>query len=216
MNMCSANGFSASTEYTLTPPPAPAQLKKLAGGGDQNWIGWKYPWHPLSPLKAATHFRFFFPIEGAPHPSITDIWLTPIGASETFTTNMLGSVADTWHRMVENYRTDAEWSTKNLVTRAMRAGQESSTATDRGHKAVPYGYPTLSMSLDIKKHLPAPGVKWLFIRAQAKEIKNGRMDAEVTILDEFHELVALSHQVSFIVDTTTGGENRQKSENCRL
>ena len=72
------------------------------------------------------------------------------------------------------------------------------------------------MSLDIKKLLPDPGGKWLFVRAQVRKIGNGRMDAEVTILDEFHELVALSHQVSFIIDTSTGDEKRPESENCRL
>lgn len=56
------------------------------------------------------------------------------------------------------------------------------------------------MSLEIKKVLPPEGVQWLFLRARAKEIKNGRMDAEIAILDEGFELVALSHQVSFIVD----------------
>lgn len=43
-------------------------------------------------------------------------------------------------------------------------------------------------------------LKWLFVRAQAKEIKDGRMDAELTILDESLNLGALSRQVDFIVD----------------
>ena len=72
------------------------------------------------------------------------------------------------------------------------------------------------MSLDTKDLLPVPGVKWLSVRAQAKEIGNRRMDAEVTILDETHELVALSQQVSFIIDTSIENEKRPISENCRL
>lgn len=55
------------------------------------------------------------------------------------------------------------------------------------------------MSMDIKKTLPSEGVQWLFLRAQVKTVRNGRMDAEVIILDEEFELVAVSHQVTFIV-----------------
>ena len=56
------------------------------------------------------------------------------------------------------------------------------------------------MGLEIKKSLPEDGVRWLFIRAQAKQIQGGRMDVEVLILDEGMDLVALSNHVCFIVD----------------
>lgn len=77
---------------------------------------------------------------------------------------------------------------------------QGSPSEDVSQQIPKYRYPTLSLSLEVKKVLPPEGVKWLFMRARAKEIKNGRMDAEITILDEAFELVALSHQVSFIVD----------------
>jgi hypothetical protein len=38
--------------------------------------------------------------------------------------------------------------------------------------------------------------KWLFMKVRAHEIKNGRFDTEVTIVDEGGELVALSRHVS--------------------
>lgn len=60
------------------------------------------------------------------------------------------------------------------------------------------------MTLEIKKLLPPQGVKWLFVRAQAKEVRNGRMDTEVTILDEKLKLVALSHHVCFIIENAHG------------
>ena len=129
---------------------------------------------------------------------------------------MLGSVADIWCRMVGTYHPGGNFSAKTLVARAMQAKQDSNTATDHGRIPMPYGYPTLSMSLEIKQILPPSGVKWLFVRAQAKEIKNGRMDAEVTILNEGHELAALSHQVSFIVDTTKAVGESAKAKNGRL
>lgn len=50
-------------------------------------------------------------------------------------------------------------------------------------------------NIEFKKLLPPQGVDWLFVRARAKQIKDGRMDVEVTILDEESELVALSNHV---------------------
>lgn len=55
------------------------------------------------------------------------------------------------------------------------------------------------LNLEIKKALPAEGMEWLFSRVGSKEIRNGRMDLEVTILDESGEIVALSTHVALIV-----------------
>ena len=41
------------------------------------------------------------------------------------------------------------------------------------------------------------------------------MDAEATILDENRELVALSHQVNFIIETIDSDEGRVLPEKCR-
>ena len=54
------------------------------------------------------------------------------------------------------------------------------------------------MGLEIKKLLPAEGVRWLFVRARAEQIRKGRMDVEVVILDEGMDLVALSQHVCFV------------------
>jgi hypothetical protein len=64
-------------------------------------------------------------------------------------------------------------------------------------KPARFWYPTLLLNLDVKKVLPEEGVEWLFVRVEAKQIKNGRMDLEVVIMDEAGELVALSHHVAF-------------------
>lgn len=118
-----------------------------------------------------------------------------------FKTEMLGFIADQWHRMPENYRSRAPWGTKDVASRALRLWEgTSSSENDGGANNGFYAYPTLSMSLEVKKLLPSEGVKWLFVRARAKQIKNGRFDAEVTIHNENLELVAVSHQVSSVID----------------
>jgi hypothetical protein len=76
----------------------------------------------------------------------------------------------------------------------------SSSDTQAGlAKPVRYWYPTLVMNLDIKKVLPERGVDWLFGRVRAKQIKNGRMDLEVIIMDEGGDIVAISNHVCLVL-----------------
>lgn len=63
-------------------------------------------------------------------------------------------------------------------------------------------YPTLSLSLEIKKLPPPGGWKWLFVRIEAGVIKNGRFDINVTICNEDKEIVAISRHVAVILDAT--------------
>ncbi|RKU47095.1 hypothetical protein DL546_002879 [Coniochaeta pulveracea] len=63
-----------------------------------------------------------------------------------------------------------------------------------------FWYPTVALNLEVKKPLPEEGVEWLFLRVTAKQIRNGRLDLEVIVLDEKGELVALSTHVNLIVD----------------
>ena len=72
------------------------------------------------------------------------------------------------------------------------------------------------MGLEVKKLLPLEGVKWLFVRAQAKQIKNDCIDAELTILDEILELVALSHHVNLIIDFAQDIWRSQESKKGKL
>jgi hypothetical protein len=67
---------------------------------------------------------------------------------------------------------------------------------------------TLSMSTEIKKKLPKDGVRWLYLRTEAKKLEGSRMDLEVLLLDETMDLVAISHQVAWIV---TGVEKTQRA-----
>jgi hypothetical protein len=53
------------------------------------------------------------------------------------------------------------------------------------------------MATEIKKD--PKHSKWLFMRMRAHEIKNGRFDTEVTVVDESGDLVCLSRHVSLIL-----------------
>jgi len=160
-------------------------------------VGFTVPWHPQSFLKPITHFQFFSPIQATPK-NITAVWMRFKNPEERFITEILGSVADHWHRMPENYRPGSVWNNVELPANALRAAAEGSQV--KGYSTA-HSYPTLSLHLEIKKLLPPQGTEWLFLRARSTEIKNGRFDAETTILDEKLELVALSHQVCFVLDS---------------
>lgn len=88
---------------------------------------------------------------------------------------------------------------------------EPDIKNDQGndHQAIVQGlwYPTLMLNLEIKKALPPTGAEWLFVRMRARQIRNGRMDLQVTILDEAGELVALSSHVAMVLSAArnTGG-----------
>ena len=204
--MHAKHGVSYHTDYQLNPSAIAGAAQDLGSGLASKWIEWIFPYCPKSLLKPYTHFRFYIPINGPPHPSLTDVWVAPESMDDVFTTESLGFIADIWPRMVENYCPESEWSTNSLVSRALREIQNSSIDTDFGLGRHPqaFWYPTLSLTLEIKKLLPPEGVKQLFVRAQAKEIKNGRMDVEVMILDQASELVALSHHVCLLIKNAGG------------
>lgn len=138
-----------------------------------------------------------------------DEWLTPTDPEERFTNNSLGFVADSWPQMCENYRADSPHSSEGTVKRAA-AALRGESGEKRGWMS-PFWYPTLLMNIEMKKALPAEGVKWLFVRARAKQIQDGRMDVEVVIMDERMELVALSSHVCFIVDAVGMKTGERKS-----
>ncbi|KAL9000489.1 MAG: hypothetical protein Q9169_000782 [Polycauliona sp. 2 TL-2023] len=194
-NLDLERGVSYPTPSPLDPSPPPADLAKLADQSDPNWTGYSVPWHPNSFLKAITHLQYFSPVKSFTAPNISDTWIRFATLGQRFTTEMLGSVADHWLRMIENYVPDSVWRKQKVpewVAQAHKKGRPILAYSTS------YGYPTLSMHLEIKRKLPAEGTEWLFMRAQTTSIRNGRFDAEVTILDEEMQLIAISHQLVFI------------------
>jgi hypothetical protein len=65
-------------------------------------------------------------------------------------------------------------------------------------------YPTLSMVTEIKKD--PSGCKWLFVRLETYEIRNGRYDTNVTVVNEECELIALGKHVSLALERKTQEE----------
>ncbi|KAL8709845.1 MAG: hypothetical protein Q9220_005461 [cf. Caloplaca sp. 1 TL-2023] len=208
-NLSTPLGPSLPTHFSLHPSPTPAHLPLLASNTDSNWTPFTYPSHPASTMQAFTHLIYHFPTHGTSSPSISDCWLTPLNPTDTFTPTLLPFVIDAWHRTPENFRPNTPlWGTSQLATRALHLFHDSHATgpNDLVPGAKVYAYPTFSMSLEVKKVLPVEGVKWLFVRARTKMVENGRMDAEVVVMDEGGGLVAVSQQVGFVVERGGEGE----------
>lgn len=65
-----------------------------------------------------------------------------------------------------------------------------------------FWYPTVTLNIDMKKHLPAEGVEWLYSRVVTKVVRDGRTDLDVTVLDQSGDVVALSTQVGLVVSAS--------------
>lgn len=60
-------------------------------------------------------------------------------------------------------------------------------------------YPTLSLTLDVKRAPPPGGWEWLFMRIESRVIRGGRMDIDVLIFDDDANVVALSRHAAIVV-----------------
>ncbi|KAL9120027.1 MAG: hypothetical protein Q9187_003417 [Circinaria calcarea] len=205
-NLQASKGISFETSWTLTPAPIEASILMLAADIDPRWISYQTPYHPESFRRVQSYLKFFIPYEPGDLTSV-DQWVTPSDPQTTFTNENIGFVADLSLPILDNfYPKEATGCHAAIVAAGLLQKKDRENDIIRvpdvssGSYETPAMIITLATNIEIKKRLPICGVKWLFMRAQAKQIKNGRMDMEVVILDEKMDLVALSSQVLSIVD----------------
>ncbi|KAH0536323.1 hypothetical protein FGG08_006796 [Glutinoglossum americanum] len=179
-------GPSLDTEYSLHPPPVPADLAKLRDDTDPNWSR-VHKTSGANFRKAYTKVTPWLPRQGQHHQSMADEWVA-FSTGERFTNESLGFICDMWPAPVDFFRS----------SNAAHIKDRRPPKTVLSENSV-HWYPTLVLNLDIKKALPAEGVEFLFVRARTKGVRNGRFDMEVVIMDESGEIVALSHHVCLVL-----------------
>jgi len=193
-NMHTEEGVSLPTDYTITPPPLPVNLSLLKEDKDELWA--RQAGLPFDEFrKATTKTQFHFPRQGFPKRNVVDEWVR-LTTGEKWTNATLGYICDMWPMPVEAY------------LRESNAPDPLSKRLPKSSAAAKNWYPTLLLNLDIKKALPEEGVEWLFVRVEAKKIKNGRLDLEVILTDETGDIVALSHHVSLVVSADRNWSER--------
>ena len=136
-------------------------------------------------------------VPAAERPSdeeLADEWLCFVNG-ENLTNTSLGYIADMFPHVVDGYRNGDDpfdiQPSKNIK------------------KVSRNWYPTLLLNLDVKP-LPEEGVEFLFVRVRSKQIKNGRSDLEVIVMDVEGDIVALSNHVHLVLDSTRNLAKRRK------
>lgn len=196
-NIAKESGISFDTQWALNPAPYPViSLETLKNGNDPYWV--ENAAMPFAGFrKASNRVRFFFPRAGQKMRSLSDHWLL-FRNGERFTQHSLGYVCDMFPQVVETFNSDSD-------------PYHVTTASGERKPLARFWYPTVVLNLDVKKALPEEGVEWLFARSRSKQIRNGRLDIEVVIMDEKGELVALSHHVTLVLGTDRNMADRRRN-----
>lgn len=222
-------GVTASSGWKLNPPAAPGTLSD--GGVDLEMLGrtgrnglWRKSQAPFPEFRrASTQAELYKPLsveasKGASQ-AVTD-------QSRQFQKERSGKlIGDQWARFTPGQGGQGRWTDAAVVYLAdlfpMMLDNIDNEATAEVAKAAgaPEGdlpakfwYPTVTLNIDMKKHLPAEGVEWLYSRVTTKAVRGGRIDLDVTILDERGEVVALSTQVGLVLSASRNIGSRQKQK----
>ncbi|KAF2141882.1 uncharacterized protein K452DRAFT_250820 [Aplosporella prunicola CBS 121167] len=187
-NMNTEQGLTFETNWSLQPPPPAVDLARLVKGEEKTWAVKPNPFPKFR--KVLEQVQMYLPRDGQVMGSLADEWLH-MKNDEKFTNASLGLVCDLFPALIE-----------------------ALSITDKESKL--YWFPTLLLNLDIKKCLPEEGVDWLFVRVRAKQIKNGRQDLEVVVLDENADIVALSHHVALILPAERNTAERRKNTGSKI
>lgn len=185
------NGLSLKTLWSLHPAPPlpPADFRSLLGGTEDH--SWKEVNEPHAKFRKVTQrVRTFVPREGQVMPGLVDEWLR-LDSGEKFTNESLGFASDSFPPVIEDL-----WYMEG-----------------RDERLPSFWYPTVILNLDIKKVLPPEGVEWLFVRIQPKNVRNGKMDLEVIIMNDIGEIIALSNHVVLLVGTDRNLAARRNGQN---
>ncbi|KAK6225702.1 hypothetical protein QIS74_01749 [Colletotrichum tabaci] len=173
-------GLTLKTAWSMTPPTRPADFALLALDKDPHWAKRaRLNARATSFARSHNNLEHYLPREGTPR-GISDVWMR-LKSGERFTNASLGYVVDANPTVIEAWRPRPDEEQTPFRSSEM------------------FWYPTLALNLDVKKALPAEGAEWLFIRSMAKVIRNGRLDLEVTVLDESGDVVALSTHVNMVL-----------------
>jgi acyl-coenzyme A thioesterase PaaI-like protein len=208
-NLLRPSPKSLDIELPLESSPVLIDFGKVSKGTDPNWILYRRRYSTNVVLKSWTYLDKALPKNGPPDLRYTDNWIRPADPSSRIKNDWLGFIADSWVRMGENYVPGSPYSNVGMVATAKKQldggwydrewNEEFDETYISSGYAGAYRWPTMSMGLEIRKILPEEGVEWLFVRAEAKLVKDGRTTTEVTIRDLSMDIIAISVQVGIIV-----------------
>ena len=114
--------------------------------------------------------------------------------------------------MAENYMQESDFSYNACLWRARRS-IDGDVRQDDLNKAVSRNWTaTQSLSLEIVRQLPPEGVKFIFLRAEGKVIKDSKLIAELTVLDENMDVVAVGQGVDLLIPAQRWVDESRRSK----
>lgn len=206
-NLLAETGADYPTHWEAHPRPLPVEsFQKLGADEDRNWtLKRRMPFPEFR--KAASCFDMFIPRQGYFSPATVDQWMR-LKSGEKWTNDALGYVVDAFPQIIEHFVLQEHGGYSKELGRELTWDEQCQVLNKLGRN----WYPTLLLNLDVKKALPEEGVEWLFLRLQAKSIKNGRYDLEIIVKDAEGDLVALSHHMCMVVSSDRNTSARRKTD----
>lgn len=199
IDTASPRGLSIDKVFRLSPPPAPVDLVKLEQNIDRNWIRYHIPYNKNSGAIPETHWYRHFDRNGPSDPRVHDCWWCFADPDSRICNSIIPYLADIHLRMVYNFEETSDFSYAAMVRRAERSVNGSVRQEDLEEVVMTLWPATQSIHLEIVRQLPPAGIKWVFQRAEAKAMNEGKLVVEVTILDEKMELIAIGQTVDLII-----------------
>ncbi|KAK6954209.1 hypothetical protein Daesc_004175 [Daldinia eschscholtzii] len=198
-------GPTASTAWSLHPPPRPAPKfdEVLAHRPDENWL----PAHVVGDLLPFTRRQLVLnPRDGFPTDGICDAWNTFLGDERMDATYLalmsdcIPSLSDTLLQNRGAYDSRANFGKMERWAVANPGVPAELTNTFKDAMGATIFNSTVTLDIEFKRRLPKDGVKWTFTRAATRMLEGGRMDLDVTICDERMEILCLARQVILALD----------------
>lgn len=204
-------GISAETGYKVHPPPPPGSLPDgkvdfaalARTGRDGTWMKLDPPFPEFR--RAAAQLELYGPGKGEAQQQRT------------------GTMAiDQWARFRPGGDRKGRWTDAAVVflldmfpmaLDGFDTMSATAAAKAKGEKVpeqkAKFWYPTVTLNIDMKKHLPAEGVEWLYSRIVTKVVRDGRTDLDVMVLDQDGEVIALSTQIGLVVSASRNVGSRK-------
>ncbi|KAL4781175.1 thioesterase-like superfamily-domain-containing protein [Aspergillus varians] len=190
-------GISSKTDWELHPKPVVGSASD--GGVDLERLGktgqdgaWKIQHPPFSEYRKATTQVELFGVDaaqGARRIGVVDQWarFKPGGEVTRWSNEGVVLLADMFPMALD-------WFDR------MVSGGES--VSEGAGPTAKHWFPTVTLSIDLKKRLPVAGEEWLYSRVVTREVRDGRTDLDVTVLDAKGQVVALSTQIGLVVSAS--------------
>ncbi|KAF7189005.1 hypothetical protein HII31_09669 [Pseudocercospora fuligena] len=206
----------------MWPPAHPISFSKVLSGTDPNWIRYDVPRLPDNPDHALSNIVYALQRPGSVDYSdpawlnTVTLWISPRIPEEKWHTEQLGIVFDSSVPPLENWYGTQEGA-QNYITMpsaVARNEKEGKSSYDHPPWDTRRFYPTVSMTIEVKRQLPAEGEKWLCLRQNTKECVEGRFDMDATVWDVEGKLIAVSQSFWYVVEPPR--EGKQKSASGRM